>query len=178
MRSLCERPGCGAPAAASYGIDRTNLVVWVDVAEVAERELAGRMCRRHANALVVPRGWTLDDRRDPVPKLFRVIEEELTEAPEAPTRKKAERGAKPKKAKALAVDTPSLFETIRRELEPEQVSVPAGAATPGDDGADPDETQAIPWSPSLGKTPVADDPDAPRRGRLLGRAFGDPKGNS
>ena len=49
-----------------------NLVVWVDVAEVAERELAGRLCRRHANALVVPRGWTLDDRRDPVPKLFRV----------------------------------------------------------------------------------------------------------
>ena len=153
-------------------------MVWVDVAEVAERELAGRMCRRHANALVVPRGWTLDDRRDPVPKLFRVIEEELTDGPEVPARKKTERGTKPKKAKSLAVDTPSLFETIRRELEPEQAAADGEPAGAGDETVDPDETQAIPWSPSLSRTPLADDPDAPRWGRLLGRAFGDPQGNS
>ena len=33
---------------------------------------AGALCRRHADALVVPRGWTLDDRREPAPRLFRV----------------------------------------------------------------------------------------------------------
>ncbi|MFM1791340.1 MAG: hypothetical protein RLZZ526_1667 [Actinomycetota bacterium] len=156
-----------------------NLVVWVDVAGVAERELAGRLCRRHANALVVPRGWTLDDRRDPVPKLFRVSDDAERDIPEVPApKKKAASGTKPKRAKALSVDTPSLFETIRRELEPDPDDAPASPAAATDeesDAIDPDETQAIPWSPSLSKTPPADDPDAPRRGRLLGRAFGDPQ---
>jgi hypothetical protein len=36
---------------------------------------------------------------------------------------------------------------------------------------DPDETQAIPWSPRLAKTVQSDD-DQPVFGRLLGRAFG------
>jgi hypothetical protein len=154
-----------------------NLVVWVDVAEVAERELAGRLCRRHANALVVPRGWTLDDRRDPVPKLFRVPDDAERDVPEVPApKKKSTSGTKPKRAKVLSVDTPSLFETIRRELEPEATDTSAATgADPADETIDPDETQAIPWSPSLSKTPLADDPDAPRRGRLLGRAFGEPQ---
>ncbi|NCX06016.1 MAG: hypothetical protein EBW68_09590, partial [Actinobacteria bacterium] len=36
---------------------------------------------------------------------------------------------------------------------------------------DPDETQAIPWSPRLAKSVEPDD-DQPAFGRLLGRAFG------
>jgi hypothetical protein len=36
---------------------------------------------------------------------------------------------------------------------------------------DPDETQAIPWSPRLAKTTQPDD-EQPAFGRLLGRAFG------
>jgi len=31
---------------------------------------AGVLCRRHADAMVVPRGWTLDDRRNGGPRLF------------------------------------------------------------------------------------------------------------
>ena len=99
------------------------------------------------------------------------------DVPEVPApKKKATSGTKPKRAKVLSVDTPSLFETIRRELEPEATDTSAATgADPADEAIDPDETQAIPWSPSLSKTPLADDPDAPRRGRLLGRAFGDPQ---
>ena len=37
---------------------------WVDLQ-------TGVLCRRHADAMVVPRGWILDDRREPVPRLFR-----------------------------------------------------------------------------------------------------------
>ena len=33
---------------------------------------AGALCQRHADTLVVPRGWTLDDRRERAPRLFRV----------------------------------------------------------------------------------------------------------
>lgn len=178
MRRLCERPGCGAPGDASYGIDQVNLVVWLDVIEVAEREMAGRLCRRHANALVVPRGWSLDDRRQPVPGLFRVVDT----VPDSPD-PHAEKPKTKRRPKAADVDTPSLFESIRRELEQVETStvpVPDAEHTAQDDDdavrevvIDPDETQAIPWSPSLARAALNVDGEKPKFGRLLGRAFGD-----
>jgi hypothetical protein len=68
---LCERPGCSEPAAALYGIDQANLVVWLDRYGGPQSNRAGVLCARHADAMVVPLGWMLDDRRDPTPKLFR-----------------------------------------------------------------------------------------------------------
>ena len=193
MRRLCERPGCGAAAEASYGIDQSKLVVWIDVLEVADRESAGRLCRRHADALEGPRGWTTDDRRQPVPTLFR-----SPSAPAPPDRTgSTPRPRKERKAKVSSVDTPSLFESIRRDLEggaaatEERDAVATSdegdeveAARPAaeaevadndaaDDGIDPDETKAIPWSPRLGRGSVVDDGDRPVFGRLLGRAFGE-----
>ena len=126
MRKLCERPGCAGLAEVSYGIDKAQLMVWVDNRAVPERELAGRLCRRHANALSVPRGWTIDD-------------------PQPPPVTRTKRVA----AKKTERERPSLFEG----------------------NPDPDETQAIPWSPRLAKT-VEQDDDQPTFGRLLGRAFG------
>ena len=95
------------------------------------------------------------------------------------------------------IDTPSLFESIRRDLEgggaatdgPEGADAPGGGDDPGSalpaaevevtdsDAAvadvDPDETKAMPWSPRLGRGSVVDDGDRPVFGRLLGRAFGE-----
>jgi hypothetical protein len=132
-------------------MDKAALVVWVDNKAVSERELTGRLCRRHANALTVPRGWTIDDRRDEIPRLFKVLAEEVA-AQEAKPKKKA-----PRKAKE-----PALVEEVIPTL------------------FDPDETQAIPWSPRLvASIETADDnlDDADGEsthvfGRLLGRAFG------
>ena len=161
MRRLCERPGCAAPAEVSYGIDHVSLVVWVDNTAVSERELAGRLCRRHANALVVPRGWTIDDRRDAVPKLFRVEDEKVPVV-----KPKAKR--LPKKDPS---ESPSLFEPA--------AELPEVVVDDAPSPVDPDETQAIPWLPRLAsETPDAadaDDDDAPVFGRLLGRAFGQKK---
>lgn len=161
MRRLCERPGCAAPAEVSYGIDHVSLVVWVDNTAVSERELAGRLCRRHANALVVPRGWTIDDRRDAVPKLFRVEDEKVSDA--KPKTKRV-----PKKEPS---ESPSLFESPAVEHEEVVKAVVAPV--------DPDETQAIPWLPRLAsespEVADADEEDAPVFGRLLGRAFGQKK---
>ena len=152
-----------------------NLVVWLDVAEVAEREMAGRLCRRHANALVVPRGWSLDDRRQPVPGLFRVVD--TTPATPDPHQEKPKSRRRPK---AADVDTPSLFESIRRELETSGDARPSSvdgevtaSGEPEPAPVDPDETQAIPWSPRLGKGSISDEGEKPKFGRLLGRAFGD-----
>lgn len=159
MRKLCERPGCGAPAEVSYGIDNASLTVWVDNRAILEREHAGRLCRRHADALVVPRGWTLDDRRLAIPQLFKVVESEPEKKP-APKRDASTK----KPAKIDRRDSgPSLFETIEAELEEIEKSK----------AIDPDETKAIPWSPRLApSTDNDDDEEQPVYGRLLGRAFG------
>lgn len=69
MARLCERPGCSAPAACVYGIDSRRLTVWIDGTVPADAgsstlgKRAGVLCRRHADSMVVPIGWTLDDRR-------------------------------------------------------------------------------------------------------------------
>ena len=48
-----------------------DLLFWVDTFHPADRHDTGVLCRRHADAMVVPRGWTLDDRRESQPRLFR-----------------------------------------------------------------------------------------------------------
>jgi hypothetical protein len=177
-------------ADASYGIDRASLSVWVNVITVGERESTGRLCRRHANALTVPHGWTLDDRRDPTPKLFRVAEFDSAgkdgSGGNAGKKQAGGRAAPKKRARAKPEDVPSLFEALRRELdEPGAQPGDGGGGDPGgqpEDGGgepggqpvDPDETQAIPWSPRLGRTVEYEDgEEKPRYGRLLGRAFGE-----
>jgi hypothetical protein len=71
-----------------------------------------------------------------------------------------------------------LFESIRREIDgdtetPVQNDAPPEAPVPADP-VDPDETQAMPWSPRLGRGAPDDGQPKPRFGRLLGRAFGEP----
>jgi len=50
--------------------------VWLDhlAAERDTTAVTGALCAEHADRLVVPRGWFLDDRRVAVPQLFRVRE--------------------------------------------------------------------------------------------------------
>ncbi|MUH50655.1 MAG: hypothetical protein F2789_05530 [Actinobacteria bacterium] len=79
MSRLCERPGCSAPAEVAYGMDPEQLLVWLEVVPEGRAPLrTGVVCRRHADAMVVPRGWTLDDRREARPRLFRVAADDAT----------------------------------------------------------------------------------------------------
>ena len=168
VRKLCERPGCSAPAEVSYGIDNGALLVWIDNRPLPERELAGRLCRRHADALSVPRGWSVDDRRQAIPQLFRP-----SDLPAVEPIKKEKKPAKVAKSTEPNQKKLSLFETIAEELaEIEKVQdVAEGEVV--QEVADPDETRAIPWSPRLsGSYEEDEDQDAPVLGRLMGRAFG------
>ena len=171
MRRLCERPGCAGQAEVSYGIDHSTLVVWVDNKAVSERDHAGRLCRRHANALSVPRGWTIDDRRELVPKLFVVKTSDEDEAPPAKKKKVAPAEKKPKKTATRP--RPSLFEAndAQRAAESQE-----SVSSVDQHIEDPDETRAIPWSPRLASTSTtpddAEEDEPPVFGRLLGRAFG------
>jgi hypothetical protein len=72
MQRLCERPGCSEVASVAYGMRAEDLVFWLDVLLEAEGDGGrGVLCRRHADSMVVPRNWTLDDLREPELHLFR-----------------------------------------------------------------------------------------------------------
>jgi hypothetical protein len=71
MARQCERPGCARPGEVRYGLEHEHLLVWLDALERVPDDRGGVLCRRHADSMVVPIGWTLDDRRDPTPRLFR-----------------------------------------------------------------------------------------------------------
>jgi hypothetical protein len=103
---------------------------------------AGVLCRRHADALRPPLGWSLDDRRELTPRLFRPPE---LEAPAPKVRR--ERRAK-------SIDTTE--------------ELPFG---PFVDEPDPDETEALPWTPVFDQTDDLGGLLA-ARGPLLARAFG------
>ena len=126
------------------------------------------LCMKHADRLSVPRGWSIDDRRESVPRLFR---------PPAPV--KVQRDAAPasgqrRKSRGEAV-RPKLFD---REIAQE----PAPAPTPPapapvqvdewevrDDGLE--ETQAMQWKPSFDHTDDLGGILRPK-GKLMSRAFG------
>jgi hypothetical protein len=63
MPRLCERPGCGEHASVAYGFDAERGMVWLEVLGPSAGPTGGGLCRRHADAMVLPRGWWLQDRR-------------------------------------------------------------------------------------------------------------------
>ena len=129
-------------------MDGDQLLVWLEpVPERGEPLRMGVICRRHADAMVVPRGWTLDDRRESRPRLFRVS------ASSSPAR------AKPARQRPL-VTADSANQPEQLTMSMEDIGVRGGnTADVRDDvldevtvgeirplGApDANETQAIPW---------------------------------
>jgi hypothetical protein len=131
MARLCERPGCSERGAVAYGFDPDRLLVWLATFDPeGERTRAGVLCKRHADSMVVPIGWTLDDRRDPKPPLFR--------APRATRRKRQPRRPQP----APAAQGAGLADELPLQAEGPTVADVTGAVPD-----DPDATVALPWMP-------------------------------
>jgi hypothetical protein len=140
----------------TYGFDAEQLRVWIDSYERVSTDRAGVLCRRHADAMVVPLGWMLDDRRDPVPRLFK--------SPAQPTT------AAPRQRRSASHQ--------RRDVE--QLQLGDDVAVAADELADlrdvetiehlPDE-DVLPWKPTFDQT---DDLDGllEAQSPLLARAFG------
>jgi hypothetical protein len=141
----------------TYGFDADHLMVWIDAYERVNTDRTGVLCRRHADAMVVPLGWMLDDRRDPVPRLFK--------APAQPT-------AVPPRQRRVS---------RHHNDDTEQLELVADVilAEPDDVDADADEaatestvdTSVLPWKPTFDQT---DDLDGllEASSPLLSRAFG------
>ena len=154
---LCERPGCSAVASVAYGFDTKALVVWIGALASDETEFGvGVLCRRHADALVVPKDWRVDDRRESVPRLF-AVKSAPEAAPESPKKPVVKRVVEPV---VEAEPGPGLFD-----------DAPSSASEPA---ANLDETRAIPWMPAFGDDDIDEpsQPDPSPTSGLLGRAFG------
>jgi hypothetical protein len=178
MQRLCGRPGCSDSASVVYGMRPEDLVFWIDVPPEHPEDGAGVLCRRHADSMVVPRGWTLDDLRDPDLHLFRPP----VSAPTSRTRT-----ARPARERVVAeqlqlgsdIELPLAFDSCEHPLDDRAAA--AGTETePPDadplddveplDAVEPLVADAGPWSPSFDE---ADDLDGllSARSPLLSRAF-------
>jgi hypothetical protein len=67
MPRLCARPGCSAPATATFTFDGLRRIVWIAPLAEASAYSAGDLCRRHAELMKPPRNWERRDLR-PVPE--------------------------------------------------------------------------------------------------------------
>ncbi len=157
MARLCERPGCSDHGAVAYGFDADRLLVWLAAFDPdVERTRAGVLCKRHADSMVVPLGWTLDDTRDPRPPLFK--------APRATRRKR-----QPRRQPTATTGTTSVADGTD-ELPLHTDAGQTVAELSGAEPDDPDATVALPWMPVFD---VRDDLDGLLRAEspLLARAF-------
>jgi hypothetical protein len=137
-----------------------DLVFWIDVLPEQIDHGAAVLCLRHANSMVVPRGWTLDDLRDPDLRLFRPP----LPAPTARTRA-------PRQARiAPDVEQLELGGALGADAAP--TPEPPAAADVADvaDVVDDPDPDVGPWTPSFDE---ADDLDGllSARSPLLARAF-------
>jgi hypothetical protein len=149
MARLCERPGCGERASVSYGFDAERRTMWLE-ALAPDGPTAGVLCRRHAEAMVVPKGWWLQDRR---------TDSALFDPPETAPLAPTYRARRPRR--------PST--TPAEPLPLDGDDAPAAATPAAAPGAEPDPTPA--WTPDFD---AADDLDGllDAKTPLLSRAFG------
>jgi len=147
----CERPGCSGPAEVLYGFNPAQLLVWLEKGPIPEGSRANALCRRHADALAVPKGWYIDDRREPAPRLFSSpAKSNVVQL--VPVRSHKRKGPPKQKGET--------FQDLATEVAPEKTTASELA-----------ETKAIPWTPRFDKD---DDLGGVLRpnGRLMSRAFG------
>lgn len=140
----------------TYGFDAEHLMVWIDAYERVNTDRAGVLCRRHADAMVVPLGWMLDDRRDPMPRLFK--------APAQPTT------ATPRSRRSPSHHQHNDTEQLELDAHVVVAMATHDEAVPRED-ARPKENDVLPWKPAFDQT---DDLNGllEARSPLLARAFG------
>jgi len=138
----------------TYGFDAEHLMVWIDAYERVNTDRAGVLCRRHADAMVVPLGWMLDDRRDPIPRLFKAP----AQTPKSiPRRRSLSHRRDDTEQLELGADV-----VVDEYAEGEEL--PAHTERPNDN-------DVLPWKPAFDQT---DDLDGllEATSPLLARAFG------
>ena len=184
MSRHCERPGCSKVGEIIYEVDLRWLVVTIDFPDLNDASPVNLLCRRHADSLTVPKGWTIINNREEVQRLFSapVTQEVLkNDSRKVVRRQRVSDLNEDEKDPAvisnlfdLVIDD-HLFVTADHATVDASPSLTAGLTA--DITAelaqlmDTQETQALPWTPRFDRSGDLDG-KLRARGRLLGRAFG------
>lgn len=130
--------GYGSSPAGVNGPGTMWLDAWSPDRDPAEApaDVRGVVCARHGALLSPPRGWTLDDRRESIPRLFKprdrgALSVVPDEEPEAPKKVKRDPTAPVRRPKATDLPRPRLFADLDESApEPVVVAEPAVVAEP------------------------------------------------
>ncbi|MFW2334656.1 DUF3499 family protein [Ilumatobacter sp.] len=144
MSKLCERPGCSNKGAAEYGMIPEDLLFWIAPISAAPSDDRNVLCGRHADAMSVPRGWTLDDRREDVPRLFMAGRFESGDSA-APRAKRSRRTAPSEPAEQLVIDGTGEIDQPDLADAEDAEDAEADVVTGGGDVREPE----APWEPSF-----------------------------
>ena len=170
MAKKCERPSCRERGEVAYVIDTANLLVSIDAPIPRDPSRVNILCRRHADSLVVPRDWQIIDNRTKKQRLFSApASHAVRTTPRSSSTKKQKR-----ERKSTGAVIQDLFEFATRvvaapvrEPEPnrENVSTHREVISEVLEGSmdeidvvaeietiDPQETQAMPWTPQFDRT--------------------------
>jgi hypothetical protein len=188
MSRHCERPGCSKVGEIIYEVDLRRLLVTIDFPDLNDLVPLNLLCRRHADSLTVPKGWTIINNREEVQRLFSApVTQQLTKnsSQKVIKRQKVSDFNESKKDQAVIEN---LFDLVIDEYELEtsdregaeigfEIRVESSAERAVDLTAelaqlmDAHETEAMPWTPQFDRSGDLNG-KLRARGRLLGRAFG------
>lgn len=109
MAKSCERPGCSEPGVVACTFERATLTVVLThfIGELNDGSY-NVMCTRHADVLTVPKGWTIDDRREDPPRLFAAPGKK----PSKVEKSKDATSSIARRRKSRTVPSPKLFDQI------------------------------------------------------------------
>ena len=200
MSRHCERPGCSKVGEIIYEVDLRRLVVTIDFPDLNDASPMNLLCRRHADSLTVPKGWTIINNREEVQRLFSAP---VTQEVSSNNSRKVFRRPRVsdfngdennpaananlfdlviddhlfEAADHAAVDASTSLESeITADIRADETADVTADETADFTGElaelmDTQQTQALPWTPRFDRSGDLDG-KLRARGRLLGRAFG------
>ena len=188
MSRHCERPGCSKVGEIIYEVDLRRLVVTIDFPDLNDASPVNLLCRRHADSLTVPKGWTIINNREEVQRLFSapVTQEVLkNDSRKVVRRQKVSDLNEDEKDPAVISNLFDLVIDDHVFVTADHATVDASPSLTADITAemtvditaelaqlmDTQESQALPWTPRFDRSGDLDG-KLRARGRLLGRAFG------
>ena len=184
MSRHCERPGCSKVGEIIYEVDLRRLVVTIDFPDLNDASPVNLLCRRHADSLTVPKGWTIINNREEVQRLFSapVTQEVLkNDSRKVVRRQKVSDSNEDEKDPAVISNLFDLVIDDHLFVTADHATVDASPSLTADITVDitaelaqlmdTQETQALPWTPRFDRSGDLDG-KLRARGRLLGRAFG------
>ena len=188
MSRHCERPGCSKVGEIVYEVDLRRLVVTIDFPDLNDASPVNLLCRRHADSLTVPKGWTIINNREEVQRLFSApVTQEVfkNDSRKVVRRQKVSDVNEDEKDPAVISNLFDLVIDDHLFVTADHATVDASPSLRVDMTVDmtaditaelaqlmdTQETQALPWTPRFDRSGDLDG-KLRARGRLLGRAFG------